>query len=123
MLDSNIEEGTKQKICACCEKYIFPPEDSEDFCNICPICLWEEDIVQESYPNMRGGANKISLNEAKNIYNNSVANNLDPVREAHIANQYLFSHWEEENENWDDGIREDIDYYSLSEKIDSSKGM
>jgi hypothetical protein len=31
--------------------------------NICNICGWEEDAVQELNPNYRGGANPDSLNE------------------------------------------------------------
>ena len=36
--------------------------------NICPICDWGQDGVQESSPNLRGGMNYISFNEAKENY-------------------------------------------------------
>ena len=36
-----------------------------DDCNVCEICEWEQDSVQEDDPDYRGGANKESLNEAK----------------------------------------------------------
>ncbi len=32
---------------------------------ICPICGWEDDPVQRKDPDFRGGANKMSLNEAR----------------------------------------------------------
>ena len=32
---------------------------------ICPVCNWEDDHVQAKYPDMRGGANDASLNEAR----------------------------------------------------------
>ena len=32
---------------------------------ICPVCFWEDDNVQFNDPNYRGGANRVSLNEAK----------------------------------------------------------
>ncbi len=49
------------KICACCgaetEKH-----------DICLNCGWQDDNVQNSDPDYRGGANKMSLNEAKAAY-------------------------------------------------------
>lgn len=50
--------------CPCCGflTYPFPPNGSFD---ICPVCFWEDDNVQASDPNFYGGANKVSLNEAK----------------------------------------------------------
>ncbi len=33
--------------------------------SICPICFWEDDPVQADDPNYRGGANTVSLNEAR----------------------------------------------------------
>ena len=49
-------------VCCACQnenKGEFP--DS----NVCDICGWEQDPVQESDPDYRGGANKMSLNEAR----------------------------------------------------------
>lgn len=50
--------------CACCgelvEKY-----------DICETCGWQDDAVQNNNPNFAGGANKISLKEAKKNYLNS----------------------------------------------------
>ena len=47
--------------CACCgelvEKY-----------DICDNCGWQDDNVQNANPDFVGGANKISLREAKKIY-------------------------------------------------------
>ena len=31
---------------------------------ICPVCFWENDPIQNNHPDFRGGANEISLNEA-----------------------------------------------------------
>jgi hypothetical protein len=33
--------------------------------NVCPICYWEDDIVQLAFPLMEGGANRISLYDAQ----------------------------------------------------------
>ena len=35
---------------------------------ICPVCGWEDDPSQKRYPDMEGGANAESLNEARRKY-------------------------------------------------------
>jgi len=49
--------------CPCCGYLVHaePPGSYE----ICPICFWEDDISQLRFPEMGGGANKISLIEAQ----------------------------------------------------------
>ncbi|MDR1669746.1 MAG: hypothetical protein LBR76_07300 [Oscillospiraceae bacterium] len=42
--------------CPVCEQYEF----EEDF-ELCPICEWQHDRVQENEPNLAGGANRKSL--------------------------------------------------------------
>lgn len=37
--------------------------------DICDTCGWQDDGVQNANPNYKGGANKMSLNEAKKAYN------------------------------------------------------
>ena len=48
--------------CPVCGKYEFPEENSFD---ICPICGWENDGVQAHNHNFAGGANYLSVNEAR----------------------------------------------------------
>lgn len=36
--------------------------------DICPFCGWENDPIQLSNPDRKGGANRESLNEAKKLY-------------------------------------------------------
>ena len=43
------------------------PEDGGTY-EICPVCFWEDDGVQSKDPDFRGGANKGSLNEAREIF-------------------------------------------------------
>ncbi|MCR5559648.1 MAG: hypothetical protein K6F62_04760 [Schwartzia sp.] len=52
-------------ICPCCGKKGKEEEGASD---VCVYCGWEEDIVQEADPDYRGGANKMSLNEAKKAF-------------------------------------------------------
>ena len=48
--------------CPVCGKYYFTEENSFD---ICPICGWENDGVQADDHNYAGGANSLSVNEAR----------------------------------------------------------
>lgn len=48
--------------CPCCGKYDFSEGGSYE---ICPVCNWEDDPVQEEDPIFGGGANTMSLNEAR----------------------------------------------------------
>ncbi|RTQ51386.1 hydrolase [Hymenobacter gummosus] len=53
--------------CPCCSYYTFdaPPDNSFD---ICPVCYWEDDGVQLREPTYAGGANKLSLEQARLHY-------------------------------------------------------
>ena len=51
--------------CACCGHKTV---DKKAKFYVCDICGWEKDGVQEDDPNYKGGANKMSLNEAKEAY-------------------------------------------------------
>jgi hypothetical protein len=44
------------------------PEKSSGQYNICPVCFWEDDIVQLNDPDFSGGANEESLNQGRKNY-------------------------------------------------------
>ncbi|MCD8017846.1 MAG: hypothetical protein LUE97_08635 [Oscillospiraceae bacterium] len=46
--------------CPVCGQYEFPDEDSFD---VCEVCGWEDDGLQEDDPDYAGGANHYSLNQ------------------------------------------------------------
>ena len=48
--------------CPCCSQSVVLPYD------ICDVCGWENDVVQLKHPDTGGGANTISLNEARKAY-------------------------------------------------------
>lgn len=50
--------------CPCCGFLTFdePPNGSY---LICPVCRWEDDPVQLNDPDYGGGANEVSLNQAR----------------------------------------------------------
>lgn len=52
-------------LCPCCYKYEF--SDIECY-EICPVCDQEDDPVQEEDPSYSGGANVMSLNEARKAH-------------------------------------------------------
>ena len=51
--------------CPVCRKYEF----KNDF-DICPVCNWQCDVVQNDDPDYAGGANKMRLNQAREAWKN-----------------------------------------------------
>ena len=58
----------KKYQCPCCEYYTYNVPPNEDCGYICPVCFWENDPVQLNDPDFDGGANEMSLNEAREAY-------------------------------------------------------
>lgn len=52
--------------CPACGKYTF--QSGPGSYEICPVCGWENDKVQYKDPNLKGGANRLSLKEYKKKY-------------------------------------------------------
>lgn len=50
--------------CPCCG-YLTIGEQPPGMFEICPVCFWEDDNVQFEDPNYTGGANRVSLNQAR----------------------------------------------------------
>jgi hypothetical protein len=62
--------------CPCCSNLtIYEPGSYE----ICEICEWEDDPVQSDDPSYAGGANKISLDEARRAW--AKKQSIDPSPE------------------------------------------
>ena len=51
--------------CPCCEQYTLVRPDDFD---VCPVCNWEDDNYQKKYPDYGGGANDMSLNQARKAF-------------------------------------------------------
>lgn len=51
--------------CPVCGEYEFEEEDDYD---ICPVCNWENEKFQFIHPDEEGGANSMSLNEARKAW-------------------------------------------------------
>lgn len=54
--------ATRKNKCPCCGK-----TQVGEYA-ICDNCEWENDPLQAAHPDFRGGANKMSLNEAREAY-------------------------------------------------------
>lgn len=50
--------------CPCCG-YLTLGERPPGTYEICPVCCWEDDYVQFHDPDSAGGANKVSLRQAR----------------------------------------------------------
>ena len=58
-----VDRGAACFPCPACGHLVFgEPPGSFD---ICPVCFWEDDVVQLLHPDMAGGANRPSLREAQ----------------------------------------------------------
>ena len=44
------------------------PDAEQNSYHICPVCFWQDDAVQLEDPDFSGGANKVSLKEARANY-------------------------------------------------------
>lgn len=61
-----VSTADKRFPCPCCGHLVFT--DAPGSYDICPICRWEDDVVQLRRPDFRGGANLPSLIEAQANY-------------------------------------------------------
>lgn len=51
--------NNERSVCPVCGQYTFEGYD------ICKVCFWEDDPIQEDEPNYGGGANNLCLNDYK----------------------------------------------------------
>lgn len=56
--------GAEKYPCPCCGFYTLVEKPPGTY-NICPVCYWEDDLLQFKEPSRRGGANGVSLEEAR----------------------------------------------------------
>ena len=59
--------------CPCCGYKTFD-EPATGTYDICELCGWEDDLVQNKDPNYEGGANGICLREAQHEFLKEIAN-------------------------------------------------
>lgn len=71
----------KRYPCHCCG-YLTMDHGGTCSFDICPICKWEDDNVQLGNPDFTGGANKMSLNQAKANFAKYGAKSFEDVKRA-----------------------------------------
>lgn len=55
---------TDKFACACCG-FLTLEEPGDNTYEICPVCGWENDRLQQEDPELDAGANPVTLNEAR----------------------------------------------------------
>ncbi len=65
--------------CLCCGLKTLTEQPPGSF-EICPVCFWEDDAAQASNPSLAGGANKVSLSEARKNFMSFGASSRDAVK-------------------------------------------
>ncbi|MFB6179922.1 MAG: CPCC family cysteine-rich protein [Halorientalis sp.] len=60
-----VEWVTREGYCPVCGYRTLPSHPHQVRYEICPICYWEDDLVQQSKPKSPAGANKIPLQQAR----------------------------------------------------------
>lgn len=53
------------RICPVCGQTVFKHPNSYETCS---VCLWQDDLVQTEEPDFEGGANEMSLNQAREAW-------------------------------------------------------
>ena len=81
-----ISENTKRYPCPCCGFYTLDLEPPGTF-DICPVCFWEDDPIQYDDPTYKGGANDISLLEARQNFKQFGAMDLLYVKRVRQTHQ------------------------------------
>ena len=51
--------------CHCCESFTLQENPKDPTFEICPVCYWENDPLQNENPEYSGGANRVSLIQAQ----------------------------------------------------------
>jgi hypothetical protein len=73
--------------CPCCGNFTLQEKPTGTY-YICKVCFWEDDNVQYNNPNLEGGANKVSLNQARQNYADMQVSDVkyaDKVREPTLS--------------------------------------
>lgn len=100
--------------CACCGYKII---DEKGIYEICPICYWEDDPVQESNPWFEGGANVPSLYKAQQNYKRFGA-----MEERFISNVRNISSNDFRDSNWRELVEKDKNFATTPREIEERSG-
>lgn len=74
------EEKVTGYPCLCCGYLTHGEPQPAGHYLICPVCFWEDDELQADDPDLEGGANDPSLNQARENFKKYGAADPDMVR-------------------------------------------
>ena len=66
----------EDRVCPCCGQYYFREKNAFE---ICPVCGWEDDPVQRRDTDFAGGANELSLEQAREAFRQQVREGKETV--------------------------------------------
>jgi len=79
-------EQRKKYACVCCGELTMDEQPPGTY-QVCPVCGWEDDKAQFKKPDLEGGANRLSLHQAREQWginhekdNNETNHDHDNVR-------------------------------------------
>jgi hypothetical protein len=78
--------------CPCCGYNTLSERGAYE---ICPICFWEDDAIQENDLDMEGGANKVSLRQGQRNFARFGACNKESIKYVRSA-----GHGDERDPTW-----------------------
>lgn len=64
--------------CPCCGCLTLSEQPPGTF-EICPVCNWEDDAAQAANPTLEGGANRVSLEQARSNFARLGASSEDAI--------------------------------------------
>lgn len=70
---------TRGYACPCCGFLTLGEKPPGTF-EICPVCRWEDDYAQFVHPDLAGGANRVSLNQARRNFGEFGAKSEDSMK-------------------------------------------
>jgi hypothetical protein len=65
--------------CSCCGSKTFREQPNGSY-DICPVCFWEDDLIQLNDPNFEGGANRVSLKQGQKNFIEFGACEIEMIR-------------------------------------------
>lgn len=81
-LANELTGETEGSPCPCCG-FLTISKNSHDTLEVCPICNWKDNEAQFRHPNLSGGTNEKSLNEAKEHFNRFKASSINFTEDFH----------------------------------------
>lgn len=93
--------------CPCCGSEVLEGPSPGSY-EICPVCGWEDDDVQFREPDLEGGANEMSLNQARANYAAFGSCEFPAETKESPANESTEAVSEDAEEESDEDYREDL---------------